>query len=47
MLFRRFVWGAEAEGLFTLFAITFFLLSFIITGIGILVSKRAKNLSFA
>lgn len=36
LLFRRFVWGAEAEGVFTLFAIVFFLLSFIITGIGIL-----------
>ncbi|TGW15539.1 glycosyltransferase [bacterium NHP-B] len=36
LLVRRFVLGAEAEGVFTLFAITFSLLSFIITGIGIL-----------
>ena len=36
LLVRRFVLGAEAEGVFTLFAILFFLLSFIITGIGML-----------
>jgi len=36
LLVRRFFMGAEAEGLFTLFAILFFLLSFVITGIGIL-----------
>ena len=36
LLVRRFFLGAEAEGVFTLFAILFFLLSFIITGIGML-----------
>lgn len=36
LLVRRFVLGAEAEGVFTLFAILFFLLSFVITGIGML-----------
>jgi undecaprenyl-phosphate 4-deoxy-4-formamido-L-arabinose transferase len=36
LLVLRFVLGAEAEGVFTLFAISFFLLSFIITGIGML-----------
>ena len=36
LMIRRFFLGAEAEGLFTLFAILFFLISFVITGIGIL-----------
>ncbi len=36
MAFRRIVYGPEAEGLFTLFAIAFFLISVVITGIGIL-----------
>ncbi|MBM3468136.1 MAG: glycosyltransferase [Alphaproteobacteria bacterium] len=35
MLLRRFIIGPEAEGLFTLFAILFFLISVVITGIGI------------
>lgn len=35
LLIRRFLLGAEAEGLFTLFAVLFFLISFVITGIGI------------
>ncbi|MCE2950714.1 MAG: glycosyltransferase [Alphaproteobacteria bacterium] len=35
LLFRRFIFGPEAEGLFTLFAISFFLISVAITGIGI------------
>ena len=33
---RRFVLGAEAEGVFTLFAITFFLMGVILFGIGLL-----------
>jgi undecaprenyl-phosphate 4-deoxy-4-formamido-L-arabinose transferase len=36
MMARRFVLGAEAEGVFTLFAILFFLVSFVLAGIGIL-----------
>ena len=36
MLLRRFIIGPEAEGLFTLFAILFFLVSVVITGIGII-----------
>ena len=36
MLARRLFIGPEAEGVFTLFAITFFLISVVITGIGIL-----------
>lgn len=36
MLLRRLIIGPEAEGLFTLFAILFFLVSVVITGIGIL-----------
>ncbi|MES2295953.1 MAG: glycosyltransferase [Pseudomonadota bacterium] len=36
LLFRRFVWGAEAEGLFTLFAIAFFFMGVILFGIGLL-----------
>ena len=35
MVGRRFIVGPEAEGLFTLFAILFFLVSVAITGIGI------------
>jgi undecaprenyl-phosphate 4-deoxy-4-formamido-L-arabinose transferase len=35
LIFRRFVEGAEAEGLFTLFAIIFFLMGVILFGIGI------------
>lgn len=34
LLYRRFAYGPEAEGLFTLFAILFFLISVAITGIG-------------
>ena len=33
---RRFLLGAEAEGLFTLFAIAFFLMAVILFGIGLL-----------
>jgi undecaprenyl-phosphate 4-deoxy-4-formamido-L-arabinose transferase len=36
MLVRRFVIGAEVEGVFTLFAITFFLMGVILFGIGLL-----------
>lgn len=36
MLLRRLIIGPEAQGLFTLFAILFFLVSVVITGIGIL-----------
>lgn len=36
LLIRRFVLGAEAEGLFTLFAIAFFLMGVILFGIGLL-----------
>jgi len=36
LLIRRFVLGAEAEGLFTLFAISFFLMGTILFGIGLL-----------
>jgi len=36
LLFRRFFMGAEAEGVFTLFAILFFLISVAIVGIGLI-----------
>jgi undecaprenyl-phosphate 4-deoxy-4-formamido-L-arabinose transferase len=36
LLIRRFLLGAEAEGLFTLFAIAFFLMGVILFGIGLL-----------
>ncbi|AZP13599.1 glycosyltransferase [Undibacterium parvum] len=36
LLIRRFILGAEAEGLFTLFAIAFFLMAVILFGIGLL-----------
>lgn len=36
LLFRRFFLGAEAEGVFTLFAILFFLISVAIVGIGLI-----------
>ncbi|MBC7859601.1 MAG: glycosyltransferase [Burkholderiaceae bacterium] len=36
LLIRRFLFGAEAEGLFTLFAIAFFLMGVILFGIGLL-----------
>jgi undecaprenyl-phosphate 4-deoxy-4-formamido-L-arabinose transferase len=36
LLYRRFVIGAEAEGLFTLFAIAFFFMGVILFGIGLL-----------
>jgi undecaprenyl-phosphate 4-deoxy-4-formamido-L-arabinose transferase len=36
LLIRRFLMGAEAEGLFTLFAISFFLMGTILFGIGLL-----------
>jgi undecaprenyl-phosphate 4-deoxy-4-formamido-L-arabinose transferase len=36
MVLRRLIVGPEAEGLFTLFAILFFLVSVVITGIGIM-----------
>ena len=36
LVFRRLVLGAEAEGLFTLFAIAFFLMGVILFGIGLL-----------
>lgn len=36
LLFRRFMLGAEAEGVFTLFAISFFLMGTILFGIGLL-----------
>ncbi|MCP4923368.1 MAG: glycosyltransferase [bacterium] len=35
MAFRRIFWGPEAEGMFTLFAILFFLVSVAISGIGL------------
>lgn len=35
LFFRRFFLGAEAEGVFTLFAISFFLISVVIIGIGL------------
>lgn len=36
LAFRRVVWGAEVEGVFTLFAINFFLMGVILFGIGLL-----------
>jgi undecaprenyl-phosphate 4-deoxy-4-formamido-L-arabinose transferase len=36
MLIRRFLFGAEAEGVFTLFAIAFFMMGVILFGIGLL-----------
>ena len=36
LLIRRFVLGAEAEGVFTLFAIAFFFMGVILFGIGLL-----------
>jgi undecaprenyl-phosphate 4-deoxy-4-formamido-L-arabinose transferase len=36
LVFRRFMWGAEADGVFTLFMVLFFLISIVIVGIGIL-----------
>ncbi|MFZ6753034.1 glycosyltransferase [Undibacterium sp. Dicai25W] len=36
LLIRRFIFGAEAEGLFTLFAIAFFMMGVILFGIGLL-----------
>jgi len=36
LLFRRFFLGAEAEGVFTLFAMLFFLISIVIAGIGLI-----------
>lgn len=36
LLYRRLAYGPEAEGLFTLFAILFFLISVAITGIGLI-----------
>jgi undecaprenyl-phosphate 4-deoxy-4-formamido-L-arabinose transferase len=36
LAFRRIVWGAEVEGVFTLFAINFFLMGVILFGIGLL-----------
>jgi undecaprenyl-phosphate 4-deoxy-4-formamido-L-arabinose transferase len=36
LFIRRLVVGPEAEGLFTLFAITFFLISILLFGIGLL-----------
>ena len=36
MILRRLIIGPEAEGVFTLFAIVFFLISVVITGIGII-----------
>jgi undecaprenyl-phosphate 4-deoxy-4-formamido-L-arabinose transferase len=36
LLFRRFFLGAEAEGVFTLFAMLFFLISVAIVGIGLI-----------
>ena len=36
LLIRRFAFGAEAEGLFTLFAIAFFMMGVILFGIGLL-----------
>ncbi|MGI4938874.1 MAG: glycosyltransferase, partial [Janthinobacterium lividum] len=35
LMIRRFVIGAEVQGLFTLFAITFFLMGVILFGIGL------------
>jgi undecaprenyl-phosphate 4-deoxy-4-formamido-L-arabinose transferase len=36
LLIRRFIYGPEAEGVFTLFAIVFFLISVLMSGVGIL-----------
>jgi undecaprenyl-phosphate 4-deoxy-4-formamido-L-arabinose transferase len=36
LLVRRFMFGAEVEGVFTLFAITFFMLGVIIFALGLL-----------
>ncbi|MEO8598422.1 MAG: glycosyltransferase, partial [bacterium] len=36
LLVRRFLLGAEAEGVFTLFAIVFFMLGVVLFGIGLL-----------
>jgi undecaprenyl-phosphate 4-deoxy-4-formamido-L-arabinose transferase len=36
LVLRRLIIGPEAEGVFTLFAILFFLVSVVITGIGIM-----------
>ncbi|MBC7501194.1 MAG: glycosyltransferase, partial [Herminiimonas sp.] len=35
LMARRFIFGAEVEGVFTLFAITFFLMGMILFGIGL------------
>jgi undecaprenyl-phosphate 4-deoxy-4-formamido-L-arabinose transferase len=35
LLMRRFLFGAEVEGVFTLFAIAFFLMGVILFGIGL------------
>jgi undecaprenyl-phosphate 4-deoxy-4-formamido-L-arabinose transferase len=36
IFFRRIVWGAEVGGVFTLFAIMFFLVSVLMVGVGLL-----------
>jgi undecaprenyl-phosphate 4-deoxy-4-formamido-L-arabinose transferase len=36
LLIRRFVLGAEVEGVFTLFALTFFLIGVMLFGLGLL-----------
>jgi undecaprenyl-phosphate 4-deoxy-4-formamido-L-arabinose transferase len=36
LLVRRFVLGAEVEGVFTLFALTFFLIGVMLFGLGLL-----------
>ncbi len=36
LLVRRFVWGAEVEGVFTLFALQFFLIGILLFGVGLL-----------
>ncbi len=49
MLLRRLIIGPEAEGLFTLFAILFLLVSVVITGIGIIgeyLGRISQNLSY-
>jgi undecaprenyl-phosphate 4-deoxy-4-formamido-L-arabinose transferase len=48
LMIRRFFMGPEAEGVFTLFAIAFFLISVVIVGVGLVgeyVGRLALNLS--
>ena len=45
LLARRLILGPEVEGVFTLFAITFFLIGILLFGIGLLGESRRPHLS--